>query len=369
VQPHEEVREEEAVDREELREIRDELREIRAALERIERLEGLRAHWQEHTIGRLVRAEQRLRWWASPKLGRLDHHRPEPLEVPRRYLTARPPSPPPKITLVTPSYGQATFLGRAIRSVLDQGYPALEYVVQDGGSTDGSVDVLRAHEGSLARWESAPDAGQANAINLGFADTGGEIMGWLNSDDVLLPGALAYVARHLAEHPGVDVVYGQRLLIDEHGRKVGAWVTPPHDGAAMRLIDFVPQETLFWRRGIWERSGAHVDERLRYAIDWDLLLRFADAGARIVRLPRFLGAFRVHGEQKTTSEARVGIEEGDRLRERVHGRRIEHEEAVRMVAQYLRRHVPLHLAHRLSVRLPLPRVPVDASPIPPPARP
>jgi carbamoyltransferase len=357
------------VDREELRAIRDELSEIRMTLRRIEELEGLRAHVLERSVGRLVRAEERLRWWASPKLGKLRQHRPAPLTVPSHYPRARPPSPAPTITLVTPSYGQASFLGRALRSVVDQGYPALEYVVQDGGSTDGSVEVLRAHAGSLARWESAPDDGQASAINAGFAGTDGEIMGWLNSDDVLLPGSLAYVARHFAEHPDVDAVYGHRLLIDQHGRKVGAWLTPPHDDATLRLIDYVPQETLFWRRSLWERAGGRVDEGLRYALDWDLLLRFAEAGARIVRLPRFLGAFRVHDEQKTTAEARVGIEECNGLRERVHGRRIEHDDAVQMVGPYLRRHIPLHMAHRLSVRLPLPRVPVDASPIPPPGRP
>jgi glycosyltransferase involved in cell wall biosynthesis len=235
-------------------------------------------------------------------------------------------------------------------------------VVQDGGSDDGSVDILRAHEESLARWASAPDAGQANAINLGFEGTGGEIMAYLNSDDVLLPGALAYVARHLSRHPDVDLVYGNRLLIDDEGRKVGTWVLPAHDDGALRLIDFVPQETLFWRRRLWERAGGRVDEELRYAIDWDLLLRFAELGARMVRLPRFLAGFRVHEEQKTTTEHDVGLEEQGRLRERALGERVAHEEAVRRVDPYLRRHVPLHLLHRAVAKLPLPRIEVDASP-------
>jgi GT2 family glycosyltransferase len=309
-----------------------------------------------------ARAEHRVRWWLAPKLGRLHQHPPEPLRVPRSYVRARPPDPPPTISVVTPSYQQARFLGRTIESVLGQGYPALEYVVQDGGSDDGSVDVLRAHEESLTRWESAPDGGQAQAINLGFAGTSGEIMAYLNSDDVLLPGALAYVARYLSEHPDVEVVYGNRLLMDDQGRKVGSWVLPAHDDEALRLIDFVPQETLFWRRGLWERCGGHVDEGLRYAIDWDLLLRFADLGARMVRLPRFLAGFRVHDAQKTTTQQDLGIEEQDRLRERVLGRPMPHAEALRQVQPYLRRHVPLHLLYRAAARLPLPRVEVDASP-------
>lgn len=309
-----------------------------------------------------ARAEQRVRWWLAPKLGRLRQHPPEPLRVPRSYARARSPEPAPGITIVTPSFRQARFLGRTVESVLAQGYPALEYVVQDGGSDDGSVEIIREHERSLTRWESAPDGGQANAINRGFAGTSGEIMAYLNSDDVLLPGALAYVARYLAGHPDVDVVYGNRILIDDEGRTVGLWVLPAHDDETLRLIDFVPQETLFWRRGLWERAGGRVEEELRYAIDWELLLRFAELGARMVRLPRFLAGFRVHDAQKTTTEHDLGIEEQDRLRERVLGERVGHAEALERVQPYLRRHVPLHLFHRAAARLPLPRLEVDASP-------
>lgn len=315
-----------------------------------------------HTRTR-VRAEQRVRWWFAPKLGRLRQHPPEPLRIPRAYAATRPPSRPPTITVVTPSFRQARFLGRTIRSVLDQGYPALEYVVQDGGSDDGSVEVIKTHEASLSRWESRPDEGQAQAINLGFACTRGEIMCYLNSDDVLLPGALAYIARYLAARPEVDAVYGDRVLIDENGRKVGVWVLPRHDDDALRLVDFVPQETLFWRRSLWERSGGRVDESLSYAIDWDLLLRFFDAGARIVHLPRFLAGFRVHEEQKTTSEHELGMAEVERLRERALGRPMPHDEAIRLVQPYLQRHVPLHLLHRFMERLPVPRIAVDVSPL------
>jgi hypothetical protein len=139
------------------------------------------------------------------------------------------------------------------------------------------------------------------------------------------------------------------------------WVLPPHDDRALRLVDFVPQETLFWRRSLWERSGEHVDEGLAFAVDWDLLLRFADAEARFARLPRFLGAFRVHDDQKTIAKREVGIREGERLRERTLGRPMPHKEAMRLVQPYLRRHVPLHLRHRAAAKLPLPRIEVDAA--------
>ena len=137
------------------------------------------------------------------------------------------------ITIVTPSFQQGRFLERTIYSILSQQYPRLEYVVQDGGSTDGTVDVLQRFEPLLTRWVSEPDDGQTDAINRGFRGTTGELMAWVNSDDLLLPGCLAYVARFLVEHPEVDVVYGYRLMIDEDDRQIGTWITPPHDDQAL----------------------------------------------------------------------------------------------------------------------------------------
>lgn len=348
-------------ERDELLEVREELRKLRREVDEIRSALARRA--QQRASKRLARAGRRMRWWVTPKIGKLRHHPPETLTVPRSYARTTPPDPSPSVTIVTPSFRQARFLGRTLRSVLDQGYPALEYVVQDGGSEDGTVEVIRAHEGSLARWESAPDGGQANAINLGFAGTSGEIMAYLNSDDILLPGALAYASRYLASHPDVDAVYGQRVLINERGEKIGVWVTPPHDEHTLQLVDFVPQETLFWRRRLWERCGGYVDERLEYAIDWELLLRFQRERARIVRLPRFMGGFRVHEEQKTTTDLAVGLEESERLRERVLGEAIGHEQAEQEVRPYLRRHLVHHAAHRAAVRLPLPRIEVEAAPL------
>src|SRR5262249_31682147 len=146
-------------------------------------------------------------------------------------------------------------------SVASQAYPALEYVIQDAGSTDGTLEILRRHSGVVTHWESTPDAGQAAALNRAFARTTGEIMGYLNADDILLPGALHYVARAFADRPDVEVVYGHRILIDEDDREIGRWVLPPHDDGALAWADYVPQETLFWRRGLWERVGGSFDER------------------------------------------------------------------------------------------------------------
>jgi GT2 family glycosyltransferase len=297
----------------------------------------------------LLRRAQEL---ARPRLGVLRQHPPVPLQVPTRYFATNSPHPAPTISIVTPSFGQGHFLERTLYSVVNQKYPALEYVVQDGGSTDETVEVLRRFEGALSDWVSEPDDGQADAINRGFARTSGELMAYLNSDDLLLPGALAYVAGYFAAHPEVDVVYGHRVMIDEQDGHIGSQVLPRHDDAELALLDFVPQETLFWRRAAWEAAGGQIDASLRFAMDWDLLLRLRDSGAKIVRLPRFLGAFRVHDEQKTATWFDQCLLECEALRLRVHGRAISHDEALARAMPYMRRHVPYHLWHRLKMRLP-----------------
>lgn len=245
---------------------------------------------------------------------------PTPLPTPRVPAAAFTS---PRFAIVTPSYQQAAFLERCLRSVLSQPGVSCDYVVQDGGSTDGSREIIAAHAERLHAWTSERDAGQADAIARGFARTTGatdDVMAWLNSDDAYLPGALATVADFFARHPQVDVVYGHRCVIDEHDRWIGSWIMPPHDDEVLRLNDFVPQETLFWRRRIWDRVGG-IDRSLQFALDWDLLLRFQAAGARMVRLPVMLGCFRVHSRQKTSAAMHhVGQAEIDWLRTRTHGR-------------------------------------------------
>lgn len=284
------------------------------------------------------------------RLGTLRHHPPRPLRLPASYRANGRPAVAPTISIVTPSRNQARFVEATIRSVLEQGYPALEYVVQDGGSDDGTRATLERWSARLHHWESAPDGGQASALNRGFARTSGEVMAFLNSDDLLLPGTLAYVGDYLGRHPEVDVVYGHRVLIDEAGREIGRQVIPPHDDGVLSWGDFVPQETLFWRRSAWQAAGGRLDESFRCAIDWDLLVRLRDAGARMVRLPRFLGAFRLHGDQKTVAEGpTTGIEEIDRIRRRVHGRAVDQREALRRVRPYLVRHVVLDRLYRAGL--------------------
>lgn len=288
-----------------------------------------------------------------PKIGRLCHHDPISIQPwgmpaagrPRRDMVW------PSISIVTPSFRQASYITRTIESVLGQRYPALEYFIQDGGSQDGTVEILKHYTECLSGWTSEPDDGQSQAINRGFIKTHGEIMAWLNSDDLLMPGTLAYVAEYFVSHPDVDVVYGQRILIDEHDREIGRWILPPHDDKVLSWADFVPQETLFWRRTIWEKAGGSIDETFRFAMDWDLLLRFRKAGARMVRLPKFLGAFRIHEAQKTSAAINdVGHQEMHRLRVREVGREIDYRDIRRAIGFYAARHVFYDLAYRFGKR-------------------
>ncbi len=257
-----------------------------------------------------------------PLMG-LKHH--NPVDMPLDFSGSKMPrkirqSRLPKISLVTPSYNQADMLERTILSVLSQGYPNLQYVIQDGGSTDGSVKVIRKYEGQLHYWESKPDKGQSHAIEMGFQQTDGEIMGWLNSDDILMPGALWDIAQHFIRHPKTDVAFGHRVIIDEQDRKIGQWVLPSTTHHYLPYADYLAQESVYWHRRIYERVNG-IDPQFRFAMDWDLFLRFKRSTAKFRRIRSFIGAFRIHAAQKTSSIiSDVGAQEMDILRERELGR-------------------------------------------------
>jgi ubiquinone/menaquinone biosynthesis C-methylase UbiE len=345
------------------RSVRDQSKE--ALIARIEVLEVERRRFEQMAEARfrVIRRQERtlyayrrrqwrtpFHWLLTPKIGTFFQYEPIPLQVPPRYAD-RPAVPdPPRISIVTPSLNQGQFIERTIRSVVEQGYPLLEYFIQDGGSTDATLDVLERFREKLSGLVSERDRGFGDAINRGFARSTGEVMAYLNSDDILLPGALHQVAHVFRTRPEVDVVYGHRVIIDEHDREVGRWVLPPHDDDILTWVDYVPQETLFWRRSIWDKAGGRIDESFKFAIDWDLLLRFRAAGAKFERLPRFLGAFRVHPHQKTSSELdEVGVREMALLRQRCHGRPVSLAEIQRRQAGYLRKHALLHKLYRLGL--------------------
>jgi len=293
------------------------------------------------------RSQRRWRDKFRPTLFNAEQYPPRDWSMPAHYFASTLPPRPPTITIVTPSLDQGAFIERTIRSVLAQNYPSTRYIVQDGGSRDETRAILKAYEHDLS-WTSERDDGQAHAINRGFAGSEGELMAWLNSDDLLLPGTLRYVASFFSEHPEVDIVYGQRLCIDSADKEIGRVILPAHDADVLKWVDVVPQETLFWRRRVWDKLGG-LDQSFQYALDWDFILRAQLAGFRFYRLPRFLGCFRVHPRQKTARWPDISERETARLRERHIGRCVTPKEINRAIAPYLRRHVVTVRAYKLGL--------------------
>jgi len=287
----------------------------------------------------IIKAKKEL---TTVKLGTFFHHEPQAFYFTVKSRRKKIHS-PPTIAIVTPSYNQGNYLSETIRSVISQKYPALQYVVQDGDSTDNSREIIKKFSSRLYAWNSKPDSGQANAINLGFQKTSGEIMAWLNADDLYLPDTLWRVAQFFHSNPGVDVVYGHRLIIDKNSHKIGAWILPKHDDTVLDWADYVPQETMFWRRGIWEKTGGRLDESFDFALDWELLQRFKTSGAKIYRIHELLGCFRVHGAQKTGCEiGKRGKIEMDIIRRKAHGRVPQESEIYANIKGYLRQSVRCH---------------------------
>jgi glycosyltransferase involved in cell wall biosynthesis len=285
-----------------------------------------------------------------PRLGRLNHYEPIDVVIPARYLNTKSKSDSLKVSVVTPSYNQAEFLERTIKSILDQNYSNFEYIIQDGASTDGSIEILEKYKSVLTQYDSKKDKGQADAINKGLKLTTGDILAWINSDDIYLPGTFNYIVSYFNLHPDVDVVYGHRVLIDNCDKEIGRWVLPPHDTSVLKWADFIPQETLFWRRSIWEKVGGCVNDEFDFAIDWDLLLRFQEAGAKIKRLPRFVAAFRIHPQQKTSAQiASLGEREMKKIRDKYIGPNVEHSEINKNIYNYLVKSEIYHKLYRANI--------------------
>lgn len=280
------------------------------------------------------------RFWLRPPLWTFEQHRPRSIDLSRLGAPPKLPANPPRFAIVTPSRNHARFLRATIDSVLVQDYPDLRYHVQDCESADGTVELLRSY-GDRISWNSVSDRGQSHAINLGFAGVDCDIMAYLNSDDVLLPGTLAKVARFFDAHPEIDFVYGNRIFIDLDGLEIGRAVLPPHDARALHYADYIPQETMFWRRKVWDAIGSY-DEAFHYALDWDFILRAQAAGFRFARLPAFLACFRVHDDQKTATAYDVGRREMNILRERYLGIVPMQRDIYRAIMPYLARQFVYH---------------------------
>ena len=244
---------------------------------------------------------------------------------------------PLALSLVTCSFQQRRYLDATLCSVFAQDYAALEYIVIDGGSTDGSADLIRSYAPRLAHWVSEPDNGQTEALIKGFAVARGEIQGWLCSDDLLLPGALHRVNVFFQNHPEVQAAYGDALWIDGQGR----FIRPKKEIAFNRFIflhdhNYIPQPSMFWRRSLYDAVGG-LDPRFNLAMDGDLWERFSRR-TRIAHVPFYLSCMRFYPEQKTRALKPHGRAEEAIIRTRgsVDHSRVVADRARHLVARALR---------------------------------
>ena len=205
----------------------------------------------------------------------------------------------PLVSIITPSFNQVRYIEATIRSVLAQDYSRLEYMIVDGGSTDGTVDIITKYEDKLAWWVSEKDQGQTDAINKGFARATGEILAWINSDDTYEPGAVAAAVHYLVDHPEVGMVYGDCNFINEDGRVIGKFASRQTDYQKLRRgYVHIPQQTMFFRAKYWKELGP-LDPSFYFAMDYDLWVRIAKH-APIQYLPgRTWANFRIHTSSKT----------------------------------------------------------------------
>lgn len=221
----------------------------------------------------------------------------------------------PTISIVTCSYQQARFLEATMRSVLNQQYPSLEYIVIDGASQDGSAEIIKKHTQSLSYWVSEKDSGQTEALKKGFARAQGEVQGWLCSDDILLPGALQAVGEFFRDNPNVGAVYGDALWIDADGKPLRA----KREMGFNQFVffhdhNYIPQPSMFWRKSLYDAVGG-LDESFNLAMDSDLWARFSEK-TEIAHLPQYLSCMRFYPEQKTRSMKPAGRLEDLKIRTR-----------------------------------------------------
>ena len=207
----------------------------------------------------------------------------------------------PLVSVVTPSFNQARYLEQTLRSVLEQDYPRIEYIVIDGASKDGSVDIIRNHEGKLAYWVSEKDSGQAEAINKGLTRATGEIVAWLNSDDYYLPGAVSSAVKAFELSPDAALVYGDMLAVDENGQSTNFMKYGQLSLADLLCFQIIGQPSVFFRRDALEKAGL-LDTTFHFLLDHHLWIRIAQHG-RILHVPQVWSAARYHADAKNVAKA------------------------------------------------------------------
>jgi glycosyltransferase involved in cell wall biosynthesis len=252
----------------------------------------------------------------------------------------------PLVSILTPSYNQGRFLEQTIQSVLSQDYPNLEYLIVDGGSTDGSVEIIQRYANRLSWWVSEPDQGQTDALNKGFAHATGEIFAWINSDDTYLPAAVSAAVSCLQVHPEAALVYADAYLVDEAGRIIGRFPSRQTNfNKLLRGSVHIPQQTAFFRADAWKQVEP-LDSSFHFAMDYDLWVRLARM-APLVYTKGYWANFRLHGAGKSVTMDDRCYPEMIRVYQRERGSRI----SLLAIRWLLRRMFYAWLPLRLRVRL------------------
>lgn len=231
----------------------------------------------------------------------------------------------PKVSIVTPSYNQGKFVEKTILSVLCQNYSNLEYIFVDAVSNDETPDILERYRDRIDVLIIEPDKGQTDALNKGFQRATGDILAYINSDDCYAnPRVISTAVQHFLDNPEIDVIYGRRNVIDDEGKFLHCMPYRPFSKDMLMLSDYIPQECVFWRRSIFEKSGFYVDMSFDFAMDYELWFRFLDHGAKFLSVNTFFGLFRWYADQKSQDQWRTkGLPEIARLHQKYLNQEIE----------------------------------------------
>lgn len=219
----------------------------------------------------------------------------------------------PKISVITPSFNQGQFIEQTIISVISQQYPNIEYIIMDGGSNDDTVEIIKKYEKHIAHWQSKKDDGQAAAINEGFKMATGDILCWLNSDDMYMPGVFDKVVQKFAGNDKPKIVFGNCLHFTEGNKKTrGSNVVKSHERFNLSLCDYIIQPSSFWNRKVWDTVGP-LNEEFTFAFDWDWFIRAEKKGVELVPVPEYFSLYRIHDSHKSGSGDKRRAEELKRI--------------------------------------------------------
>lgn len=223
----------------------------------------------------------------------------------------------PLVSIITPSFNQAAFLEETIRSVIGQDYKPIEYILIDGASTDGSLEIIKRYEKHLASWISEPDQGQVDAINKGFRRASGDIVAWINSDDLYMAGAVREAVNALQQHPEVGMVYGDGIMVDAKGNLLDRHTYRTYSVLDLLCFEVLLQPTVFMRRDVLEKVG-YLSTEYDLILDHDLWVKIASQTS-ILHVPSFWAVERTHEHAKTIAQAATFVREAERMIEKAQG--------------------------------------------------